>query len=261
MIDLDHVALAVPDLEPVLEGLTSRLGATILLGQEGRGFRFVYTRVGDGERGMNLEVLEPWNVPVNDFLARFLDDDGEGPHHLTFVVPNVEEVSDALAKIGRQTVKTDLSNPAWREAFLMPEDAHGTVVQIADATAERPPMHEMMGATSDASEAETIPPPWTVATDRTRWWGRYNPGPRRAFLERVVLTTTDMFDAKLLFAQTLGGTLIAEGSDWAEYGWPAGARLLLQVGTTCGIARLEISGNGFSDPFVIGGATFTPRPA
>ena len=32
-----------------------------------------------------------------------------------------------------QTVNIDLSDPEWKEAFLMPSEAHGTVVQLAES--------------------------------------------------------------------------------------------------------------------------------
>ena len=59
----------------------------MIFGGQSIGFRPMQVWVGthDGD-GMPVELLEPWAVDRNDFLARFVARHGAGPHHLTFKV-------------------------------------------------------------------------------------------------------------------------------------------------------------------------------
>ena len=91
----------------------------------------VFVGDADGD-GMSVELLEPWATEQNDFLARFVARHGAGPHHLTFKVPDLSAALERLRGAGFQPVNIDLSDPEWKEAFLMPREAHGTVVQLAE---------------------------------------------------------------------------------------------------------------------------------
>ena len=75
--------------------------------------------------------LEPLN---NDgFVARFLRDRGEGVHHLTFKVVRIEEMVGKLKTAGYRIVGENYGNTAWKEAFISPTRAHGTIVQLAES--------------------------------------------------------------------------------------------------------------------------------
>ena len=131
---LDHVALAGTDTADALRFLTGALGGTILFGGQAVGFRpmqvWIGTQAGDG---MPIELLEPWAVDQNDFLARFVARHGAGPHHLTFKVPDLMAALERVRAAGFHPVNIDVSDPEWKEAFLMPREANGTVVQLAES--------------------------------------------------------------------------------------------------------------------------------
>ena len=132
--DLDHVALAAADTSDALRFLTGRLGGTVIFGGQSIGFRPMQVWVGtpDGD-GMPVELLEPWAVEQNDFLARFVARHGAGPHHLTFKVTDLAGALERVRGAGFHPVNIDVSDPQWKEAFLMPSEAHGTVVQLAES--------------------------------------------------------------------------------------------------------------------------------
>src|SRR5580700_2139921 len=90
LYDLDHVALAAAETSDALRFLTGQLGGTVIFGGHSIGFRPMQVWVGtdDGD-GMPVELLEPWAVVENDFLERFVERHGAGPHHLTFKVPDI----------------------------------------------------------------------------------------------------------------------------------------------------------------------------
>lgn len=244
--DLDHVAMGLHDITETLFALVGELGGVPIHGGEIVGFRSMQIRLGDGHRGMTVELLEPFNVHLNDFLARFLARSGIGPHHLTFKVKDIAAELERLEDLGYQPINVNLSNEMWQEAFLHPKDAHGTVVQIA-----QPGMHTPM-ATLVADSLAGRP------HAMTEWWPQ---PPERAArpvtLERVVLNTPTPEGAQAFFIEVLGGSPDPECADECQVVWPGGARLALEhhPDTTPGIDRFELTGREPGER-VIGGTQF-----
>lgn len=247
--DLDHVALAAADTTPALRFLTGELGGTVIFGGHSVGFRPMQVWIGtpDGD-GMPVELLEPWDVERNDFLARFVARHGAGAHHLTFKVPDLLAALHRLQQTGYHPVNIDLSDPEWKEAFLMPREAHGTVVQLAETTHDGETRAEGL-----AWVAENGP------NAHPGWWVDPVPasGPP-ARLRRVVLRTPSLSAALGFFGGVLQGDLIAHDTTWAELGWPRGARIRLeeQRDATPGVDRLEVE--GLAQPVELIGTRFVP---
>jgi methylmalonyl-CoA epimerase len=83
---LAHVGIAVRALEPAIERWTKALGFT-LAGEEtieSMGLRLAFLRAGD----LTIELIEP--TRADSAVARFLEKRGEGIHHLSFAVPDIE---------------------------------------------------------------------------------------------------------------------------------------------------------------------------
>ena len=237
--DLDHVALAVRDVGQPMEVLISDLGGTLVSGGSGRGFRAVQVRMGDLTTGMTVELLEPWEPDQSDFLSRFLDRHGEGPHHLTFKVPDLAVELKRLEGLGLDPVGVDLSNPMWREAFLHPRDSHGTVIQIAESEVWR---FELAWESARAGEPVG-----------RRWWP--DPpvrGPVGAVLERVVIESQDVGLTAGFFIEVLSADVAVHDVNVVELVWPGGGQLTIEKGPEPGITRLEVSGAGDFDRIVAG---------
>jgi hypothetical protein len=233
-VDLDHVALAATDTVPALTRFVAELGGTVLSGGEFVGFRPVQVRVGDASRGMTVELLEPWDTARNDFLARFLAGHGDGPHHLTFKVDDFDAALERVAATGRTPVGVNRSDPNWMEAFLLPREACGTVVQLA-AQADAGP--DFPARFADARRHGPI--------GNSAWWP---PLPDRAaeaaVLERVVVRAPSLDEARALFVDLLDGVEEQTGPAGLDLVWPGGGRLRLDAGRPSpGIDRLELVGD------------------
>ena len=247
--DLDHVAIAAADTSEGLRFLTGECGGTILFGGEGPGFRpmqvWLGTPAGDG---MSVELLEPFAVERNDFLARFVARHTAGPHHLTFKVPSLTDAIERVRGAGYHPVNIDMSDPGWMEAFLLPREAHGTVVQLAET-------NEAPGTRAEqlAYVAENGP------SMNPRWWGDPTPaaGPP-VRLRRVVLRTPVLAAAVGFFAGVLQGDVEREASDRVDLVWPGGARLGLEQRADLppGVDRLEVEGLAAERTLL--GARFVP---
>ncbi len=120
------------------------LGGTIFAGGDGYGFRWVQVRIGEAAAGMTVELLIEWQPEQNDFLARFLQRHGPGQHHLTFKVPDLAATLGRVQQAGFRPVSVNLTDPNWKEAFLQPREAHGTVVQLAQVHPDHPGTPELV---------------------------------------------------------------------------------------------------------------------
>ena len=247
--DLDHVALAALDTSGALRFLTGPLGGTVIFGGHSVGFRpmqvWVGTQAGDG---MPVELLEPWAVERNDFLARFVARHGAGPHHLTFKVTDLAAALERVRGAGFHPVNIDLSDPGWKEAFLMPAVAHGTVVQIAESHGHPESRAELL-----AHVAAHGP------NQQPRWWS--DPAPAvgaPARLRSVALRTPALPVALEFFEGILGGVVERESERRVDLVWPRGARIALESHPDAppGIDRLEVE--GLAEPCTAIGTNFVP---
>ena len=126
-LDLDHVAVALHSVKAALPLYRDALGGEYLMGGDSTDgtFRWVQFRFPGGGK---VELLEPLG---DGFLTRFLERRGEGLHHMTFKTDDVAGAIVELESRGYEVVDVDLDDPHWKEAFLRPSKAHGTLIQVA----------------------------------------------------------------------------------------------------------------------------------
>jgi len=199
--DFDHVAVAAEARRDLETRYVGHLGGAAFAGGPSSGFTWTQF---DYANRMTVEVLEPHRVEENDFLRRFLDRNGPGPHHLTFTVPRLGEALEVARAAGYRPVGIDESSPEWKEAFLHPKDAPGVVVQLAESHEH----HDRPVRARRSSVAELV---------------------------YVAHAVGSLDDGTRLFQDVLGGTRTAEGSgpgfQWVELRWHGPGRLRLLAPT------------------------------
>jgi catechol 2,3-dioxygenase-like lactoylglutathione lyase family enzyme len=205
--DLDHVALAAESQAELWPRYAGDLSGSWGGGGFSPGFNWAYVVFANG---MRVEALEPARVEQNDFLRRFLDHSGPGPHHLTYKVPSLRSALDEVVTHGYRPVSVDESNPAWKEAFIHPKDGPGVVVQLAES------------AEDDGSSHYVRPPrpvEWPAATSAS------------FDLDYVAHAVADMTEGRRFFIGLLGGEVVGEGScfdhQWVDIRWPGPGRVRL----------------------------------
>lgn len=132
---LDHIALGVPDVGTVTEFLVGDLGGRPFEAGPGIEFQWWQWRFA---RGGTLEVLEP-DGPPGGFVHRFLAARGPGVHHVTFKVADLAVTAARVRSLGYEIVGYSEAIPSWKECFLHPKQAHGIVIQLAEAHPELEP--------------------------------------------------------------------------------------------------------------------------
>jgi methylmalonyl-CoA/ethylmalonyl-CoA epimerase len=125
---LDHTAIAVRDIQAALPLYRDLLGG-VPSGYErisAKGFAWMSLRYPNGSQ---VELLAP--TGTGGFLYDFLAKRGEGAHHMTFIVRDLRTAVARARAAGLRIVDEDYREPRWREAFISPRSAFGTIVQLA----------------------------------------------------------------------------------------------------------------------------------
>lgn len=135
VLSLDHTAVALWKLESALPFYTDLLGGKVVYESQmqNRVYRFVQIEYPNGAK---VELLEP--VGDAGFLHDFLNKRGEGIHHMTFIVEDLETAVEAVRATGYRVVGESYANPDWKEAFVSPRDVHGTLIQLAQKGENHP---------------------------------------------------------------------------------------------------------------------------
>ncbi len=130
LLNLDHVGIAVEDLDAAIDGYRSRYGVEPLYRErvEAQGVEEAMIPVG----GSFIQLLQPLgpDTPV----GRFLKAHGEGLHHVAYAVPNIDV---ALAHLASEGVRLIDEQPrsggrGARIAFVHPGDLAGTLVELVE---------------------------------------------------------------------------------------------------------------------------------
>jgi len=193
---LDHLAIGTPTLTDGWDLFGGLLGGTWVYGLDSPGYRWGQLRFAAGPK---IELLTPTGGPDAAFLERFLAAHGPGPHHLNFIVSDIEDMLARFRTLGLEPVGVNLDNPSWKEAFLHPRSAHGIVIQVAQQAGE-----------PDTPAPRELP----------------EPGPPTRF-DLIEHHVGDLEGAIRLFGEALDGGLETDGEQVAELTWPGGRRLRL----------------------------------
>jgi methylmalonyl-CoA epimerase len=127
---VDHIAIAVRDLDRSIALFETLFGAKLITKKrgvmQGHPMAVAYMQVGE-----NIFALDEAADP-NGFIARFIEQRGEGLHHLGLEVDDLDEyIRDLEAKDIRIPVK-DLEGAFRREILLSPREANGVVWQVIE---------------------------------------------------------------------------------------------------------------------------------
>ena len=129
---IDHVGIAVPDLDAAMAFYRDSYGMRVLHEEvnEEQGIREAMLAVGDGETRVQLIA------PLNDesTIAKFLDRNGQGIQQLAFRVEDVENVADVLRERGLRLLydAPRRGTSGSRVNFIHPKDAGGVLVELVE---------------------------------------------------------------------------------------------------------------------------------
>lgn len=125
---LDHVAFGVADVARGAE-FVHLMGGRFFDGADSpvADFRWAQFAMPGGGK---IELIAP--LSPGSFVATFLDRRGEGIHHITLKVHDLDEAVARAESAGQRVVGHARLHQNWAEAFLHPSTALGAVVQLAE---------------------------------------------------------------------------------------------------------------------------------
>jgi methylmalonyl-CoA/ethylmalonyl-CoA epimerase len=125
---IDHIGVAVEDLEPALALYRDALGLELVHREivAEQGVEAVLLDVGEN----HVELLAPLDAdtPVGKFLAR----QGPGLHHVAYQVPDIESTLRALGSAGMQLIdeRPRVGIRGSKVAFVHPRATGGVLTEI-----------------------------------------------------------------------------------------------------------------------------------
>ena len=133
---IDHVGIAVPDLDAAIEHYTSAYGMTCVHEEvnEKQGVREAMMAVGDS--GSYLQLLAP--LSPDSTIGKFLDKSGPGIQQMAYRVDSIDEVSDHLRAQGMKLLydAPKKGTAGSRVNFVHPKSAGGVLVELVEPGAD-----------------------------------------------------------------------------------------------------------------------------
>ncbi|PVG83373.1 methylmalonyl-CoA epimerase [Nocardioides gansuensis] len=137
---IDHVGIAVPDLDEAIAFYRDTYGMTVLHEEtnEEQGVREAMISVGGDPQGADscIQLLAP--LSPESTIAKFLDRNGPGIQQLAFRVDDVEAVAATLRERGLRLLydAPRRGTSGSRVNFVHPKDAGGVLVELVEPSRE-----------------------------------------------------------------------------------------------------------------------------
>ena len=130
LLNLDHVAIAVADLDAAIDGYRSRYDVEPLYREtvESQGVEEAMIPVG----GSFIQLLQPLGPETP--VGRFVSKNGEGLHHVAYAVASIEAALEHLGTQGAHLVDETprFGGRGARIAFVHPDDLAGTLIELVE---------------------------------------------------------------------------------------------------------------------------------
>jgi methylmalonyl-CoA/ethylmalonyl-CoA epimerase len=135
ILRIDHVGIAVPDLDEAIAFYDRVLGLTCTHVEENQeqGVREAMLSASDG--GAMVQLLAP--LRPDSPIGRFLDRNGAGIQQMAYTVDDIDATCATLREQGVRLLYDDakLGTAGSRINFLHPKDAGGVLVELVEPAA------------------------------------------------------------------------------------------------------------------------------
>jgi methylmalonyl-CoA/ethylmalonyl-CoA epimerase len=132
LLRIDHVGIAVPDLDAAIEFYQRVFGMRCVHVEENaeQGVREAMLAIGDGPD--RVQLLAP--LSAESTIAKFLDRNGPGVQQVAYTVEDVEAAGTALRERGMRLLyeKPRRGTGGSRINFVHPKDAGGVLVELVE---------------------------------------------------------------------------------------------------------------------------------
>ncbi len=138
-ICIDHVGLAVPDLDEAIKFHTEVFGWRELHREvnEEQGVAEAMMGTGaQGEENAKIQLLAP--LRPDSAIGKFLDRNGQGIQQMAYRVADIDKVSEILRERGMRLLYPEPKRGTAdsRINFVHPKDARGVLLELVEPAAE-----------------------------------------------------------------------------------------------------------------------------
>ena len=130
LTEIDHVGIAVRDLDAVVDWYQRMFGATVAHREriESDGVEEALIKVADSY----IQLLTPYTDTSP--LAKYMERNGEGIHHVGYRVANCGDVLESVKEQGARVVDEHprTGSRGTTVAFLHPKTSFGTLIELVE---------------------------------------------------------------------------------------------------------------------------------
>ncbi|MGH3415521.1 MAG: methylmalonyl-CoA epimerase [Actinocrinis sp.] len=134
---IDHIGIACRDLDASIEFYKRTYGFEVVHSEvnEEQGVREAMLRINGTDDGAAsyLQLLEP--TRDDSAIAKYLEKNGEGVHHIAFGTPDVVAATEAATSNGVRSLYAEPRHGTSNSSinFLHPKDCHGVLTELVQA--------------------------------------------------------------------------------------------------------------------------------
>lgn len=129
LLGIDHVGLAVRDLDEAIAGWSKTFGLEVSHREinESQGIEEAMLDLADGTR---LQLLAPLNA--DSTIAKFLERSGEGMQQLAFRVTNIDDAMANVLSAGMRLIypESRIGTAGSKINFVHPKDVGGVLIEL-----------------------------------------------------------------------------------------------------------------------------------
>jgi methylmalonyl-CoA/ethylmalonyl-CoA epimerase len=127
-----HLGIVVKNLEAALGLFTGALLLDLVHTEDYQGMKIGFISVGDS----SIELLQ--DVSGSSSIKKFLDNNGEGIHHIAFEVDDIEQAVTELKEKGVKLIdeKPRAGAHGMTVAFMHPKATHGVLMELVQTVAK-----------------------------------------------------------------------------------------------------------------------------
>ena len=130
LTDIDHVGIAVRDLDAAVQWYQEMFGAEVAHREriESDGVDEALIKVADSY----IQLLQPYTDTSP--LAKYMERNGEGIHHVGYRVENCDKVLESVKEKGARVVDEHprTGSRGTTVAFLHPKTSFGTLIELVE---------------------------------------------------------------------------------------------------------------------------------
>jgi methylmalonyl-CoA epimerase len=131
---LNHIGVAVKDIEKTKDFLKKNFEGEIIheLVSDAQGIRFALVSLGE----LRLELMAA--IKEEGMISEFISQRGEGIHHLSFQVKDLQSTAAFFEREGLKTIRLPSEIPGVEAIFLHPKSFLGILVELFQKVEESP---------------------------------------------------------------------------------------------------------------------------